>query len=85
MKELLPVVKEEVGYSLAHYMGSKIDREFIKDELKSMKRENPVIAHFIKKWSKLDSHSIHSAFCGILVYKLLRSQAEADHLNDLLF
>lgn len=82
MKRLLPLVNTEVGYSIAHYMGSKFDKVFIKNELSAIKKENPVVADFIKRWAKLEKNPTHSIFCGILVYKLLRSQAEAD---DLLF
>jgi hypothetical protein len=85
MKSLLPVVKEEVGFSIAQYIGSRGDKEFIKKELRKIRKENPAVADFIVKWSKLDNHAIHSAFCGILVYQLLRSQAEVDRMEEDLF
>ncbi len=77
---MLPIVNKDIGFSIAHHIGSSGDKDFVKKELKKIRNENPVVADFIKKWSKLDSHSLHSAFCGILVYNLLRSQAEADEL-----
>lgn len=82
MKTLLPIVDSEVGFSLAKYVGEKGDAEFIKSELKKISKENPTIAEFIKKWSSLSNCQTHTKFCGILVYKLLRSQAEADRMNE---
>ena len=80
----LPFVLNEVGASIAMSMGDN-DIENIKKELKHIKKVNPAVAEFINKWSKeaLDKDArLHSAFCGILVYKLLESQAEADYMNQ---
>lgn len=82
MKPLLPIVDSEVGFSLAKYVGEKGDAEFIRSELKRIGKENPTIAEFIKKWSSLGSCQTHTKFCGILVYKLLRSQAEANRMTE---
>lgn len=82
MKSLLPVVKEEIGYSVAHSIGARYDKEIIKTELAKIRKENPEIVNFIKQWCKLSKCQIHSAFCGILVYQLLRSQAEVDKMNE---
>lgn len=82
MKPLLPIVDVNVGFSLARYVGERGDIEFIKSELKSIGRENPTVANFIKKWSCLCKCEMHSMFCGILVYKLLRSQAEANQMKE---
>lgn len=82
MKPLLPIVDSEVGFSLAKTVGEKGDAEFIKTELKRLDKENPTIADFIKKWSQLGGCQTHTKFCGILVYKLLRSQAEANRMEE---
>lgn len=74
---MLPRVKEEIGYSIAESIGDD-DAEFIMTEIKKIEMENPVIADFIGRWSQ-DPKTV---FCGILVYKLLRSQAEADKMNE---
>ena len=82
MKKFLPVVKSEVGFSIAQSL-SGTDNENLAKKIKKIKKENPVVAEFIKKWSnkaKGDS-KIHTAFCGILVYELLRSQAESDEMD----
>lgn len=82
MKPLLPIVDAEVGFSLAKTVGEKGDSEFVKLELRGINRENPTVANFIKKWAKLSECPTHTKFCGILVYKLLRSQAEADRMSE---
>lgn len=79
MKYLLPQVNHEVGFSVAHSIGNQYDRDFVKKELNIIKKENPAVAEFIKKWSL---GKLHTAFCGILVYKLLRSQAEVDRMTE---
>lgn len=82
MKPLLPIVDAEVGFSLAKTVGEKGDSEFIKSELRRINKENPAVADFIKKWANLSHCPMHTKFCGILVYKLLRSQAEADRMSE---
>jgi len=80
----LPLVKEEIGYSVAESMGNEDERVYIKKELKKIKKDNPVVADFIIRWSKMakTKHSkIHSAYCGILLYGLLESQAEVDYME----
>lgn len=82
MKPLLPTVSSEIGFSLAKSVGEQCDDAFVKRELKIIKKENPTVAEFIQKWSSLGKNKTHSAFCGILVYKFLRSQAEADRMKE---
>ena len=82
MKTLLPIVDAEVGFSLAKTVGEKGDLEFINSELRRIDKENPVVADFIKKWAKLGNCSTHTKFCGILVYRMLQSQAEADRMTE---
>jgi hypothetical protein len=82
MKPLLPIVDAEVGFSLAKNVGERGDVEFLQSELVRINKENPTVADFIKKWGKLSDCPTHTKFCGILVYKLLRSQAEADRMTE---
>lgn len=82
MKPLLPIVDSDIGFSLAKYVGERGDSEFIKIELKRLDNENPAVADFIRKWASLSTCQTHTKFCGILVYKLLRSQAEADRMTQ---
>lgn len=82
----LPFVTNEVGFNVAHGLKND-DKTNIVEGLEKIKKTNPAIAEFITKWSKqardLDA-KYHSALCGILVYKLLESQAEAEKLNNLM-
>lgn len=82
MKPLLPIVDVDVGFSLAKSVGERGDSEFINSELLRINKENPAVADFIKKWAKLGTCPIHTKFCGIIVYKLLRSQAEANRMHE---
>ncbi len=82
MKPLLPVVNSDVGFSIARHIGEANDRTFVKNELAAIAAENPAIANFIASWSMLGEEKLMSAFCGILVYKLLRSQAEVDRMEE---
>ena len=82
---LLPVVNPDVGHAIAaNFSDDKSDRKVIAAELKRISRENPAIANFIGDWAKQmkGEGAIHSAFCGVLVYKLLHSQAEADQMAE---
>jgi hypothetical protein len=86
MNKLLPLVDADVGHSVANSLcgGCEIDDvEAWKCELKKIKRNNPVIAEFIQKWTKMSSgreNQLHTLICGVCVYKLLESQAEADRM-----
>ena len=84
---LLPKVSCDVGHSIAHYLNrydsAESDKDVIKKELKLIAKENPAVAEFIKRWSVKSGKMkglVHSALCGILVYRLLRSQAEANRM-----
>jgi hypothetical protein len=84
MKNLLPFVTEEVGYSIAKDMCND-DEKYVIEELQKIQDENPVVANFIFKWIKINKKKearINVAFCVIIVYKMLRSQAEADRMNE---
>ena len=78
----LPVVNPEVGYSLEHSLEHALDRPYVKQALKNIRKENPAVAEWIKKFSKLTDDRIGSAFCAIIVYKMLQSQLEADCLKE---
>ncbi len=83
----LPIVNAEVGHSVAEGLEEECDQDEIaawKIELKKIKKQNPVISEFIWEWSKQahgKSAKLHSLICGICLYKLLESQAEADQMS----
>jgi len=81
---LLPLVNPEVGHSIAADLNGASDKQLVIKEIKRIQKENPAIADFIGHWSKQmkGEAAIHAAFCGILVYKLLHSQAEVDQMVE---
>lgn len=74
----IPVVKPEISFSLQHEVFNKFDKKYLKEELKKLDEENPVISYFIRNFSKTTNDKIGAAWCGLLVFKLLASQAEAN-------
>lgn len=86
--KFLPLVSPDVGYSVANSLGDGCDLDNLdswKKELRKIKVRNPVIAEWIKEWSRLAKHNkqrLHALICGVCVYKLLESQAEADQMNE---
>ncbi len=82
---LLPLVTNDVGHVLAHAIDVDADDvELLKTELRKIKKSNPAVAEFIKKWAKKCENRdgrIHSAFSGVFVYKMLENQAEADQMS----
>jgi hypothetical protein len=78
MKTLLPIVNDDIGFSLAHRFKDSTPKEFWDAELNSLKAENPVVANFILSLAKLSEDPTRILTCGVMTYSLLRSQAEAD-------
>lgn len=83
----LPKVSCDTGHSVAHYLNkynnSESDLTMLSEELDLIAEENPAIAELIQLWSEKEddtSNIVHTAMCGIMVYRLLRSQAEADQM-----
>lgn len=86
---LLPKVHVDTGHSIAHYLNrynnAESDKEMVKKELKLISKENPVVGEFIKRWALKERKTkqvVHTALCGILLYRLLCSQAEADQMAE---
>ena len=78
---LLPKVKPEICASMVQNIQSSQDKKFLKKELKRIKELNPSIGLWIEKFSKETKDFIGSAYCAIIVYKMLESQMEADQMN----
>lgn len=78
----LPRVKSAIGSSLQQELIGKDDIKYLKSEFKKLESENPVIFEFINGFiNKFPQRSMEVAYCGLIVYKLLRSQAESDWLE----
>ncbi len=80
-KNLLPKVSIEISASLEHELTGKKDAAYIKQQLKIIQKENPVLHFWIKSFSKKTKDKKGAAFCGIMVFKLLRIQAECDRME----
>jgi hypothetical protein len=80
--ENLPVVNPVIGAAIAQNMSKESDIKYLKDSLRVLERTNPCIAWWIKNYSKSTKDKIGSAYCGLMVYKLLENQCEADNLAE---
>jgi hypothetical protein len=81
-KSFLPVVRPEIGGSLERDLLDKFDETYVIDHLDRLDTENPTISRFIRKFSKSTGDDIGAMFCGIIVYRMLESQAEANRMNE---
>jgi hypothetical protein len=79
--KLLPFVKTDTGFSIARELVDKFDDSYIKEQLKIIKENNPTIADFITKFSNKCEDKNGSAICGIVVYRLIESQTEANKMK----
>jgi hypothetical protein len=83
MEKYLPEVQRQTAASMSANMASALDdKQFLKMELKKIKNVNPVIAEFMRNYSKATKNQMQTMYCGLMVYKLLYSQAEADKMNE---
>jgi len=79
----LPFVRSEICCSLECCLKDETDAQYIKKQLKNLDQENPVVSQFIKMFARKCKQKSVVAMCGLMVYKLLESQAEADELKKL--
>lgn len=84
-KGLLPVVKEEIGHAVQAEMLHSNGKTY---EIKMLQRlardDNPCIANFISAFAMgMETPEARDAamYSGLLVYRMLESQAEADRMN----
>lgn len=82
MQNLLPRVNPAVGASLEHELSNKFDNAYIKEQLEILSQENPVISFWIENFSKKTRDKKGAIFCGLMVFKLLRIQAECDQMES---
>lgn len=83
MKRLLPLVNSDTTGPLRRdLLNTESDEEYLQKEMKAIKEENPVIASLIDKYAEKTKDSQIVYYSNILIYKLLRSQAEADLMKE---
>jgi hypothetical protein len=78
----LPIVNAEIGLPIAHALRGQDDDNYVHEELAKINKENPVIVEFLQQFAETTEDEMGSLFAGILIYKMLRSQAEADRMKQ---
>ena len=82
MLDILPVVSKEVAIPIGKSIITENDNEYCKEQLSLLKVKNPVIAHWIENFSNKCEDKIGATMCGLIVYRLLESQAEANRMKS---
>lgn len=77
----LPVVKPEISGSLEHEIANKHDEEYLEEQLSKMDEQNPMISEWIRQFSETTDDAMGAAFCALIVYRMLESQAEANQMS----
>ncbi len=79
-EQLIPRVKTDVFNAIvAELTEGKLP--YVEELLKRIAVENPEVANFISNLSKDSPDYIRISTCGILVYRLIASQLEANAMN----
>jgi len=82
MDDLLPFVNPEICFSLQREVANISDIEFVKRQLKLLKKKNPVIGLWIKDFSKKSKDRMFTMVCALMVYRMLEVQYEIDDMNE---
>ena len=78
----LPIVHPDVSFSVARGLRGRKDDEYLEEQLDILYETNPAISLFIRKQAEKTDDPNGAMFCGLMVYKLLESQAECDYMNE---
>ncbi len=76
----LPVVKPAVGGPIQREILSKSPEKFVKETMERLLKDNPCIPEFIIKFAGDSKDPKAVCYAGLLVYRLLESQQEADDM-----
>lgn len=82
MSKYLPLVNSGTPASVERQIFDKFDEPYMKEQLRLLDDENPVIAQWLRSYSKTTKDRLGAMYCGLVVYKLLESQAEADWMEN---
>lgn len=77
----LPIVKPEIAGSVEREVFDQVDIKYAKAFLKKLDKDNPTIAVWIRQFSKTTKDRMGAVMCGLMVYRLLESQSEANRMN----
>ena len=80
-KGVLPTVSEEVCFAVQAEIQQSKENDYVVDMLSRLQEDNPFIANFISTFSLKTSDPTSSTYAGLLVYRLLESQAQADKME----
>jgi len=82
MKErLLPYVSEEVSEVLSKEFIETPGDQYTRKIFERLQSENPKIVHFVLEASMGSSDPMRVLHIGLLVYRLIESQAQADEMK----
>ena len=79
---MMPIVQVETCFAIEQECKDCSDKETVDRLFKKVKKSNPVIATWIKRWSKTTKDSLGAMACALVAYRLLESQSEADFMNE---
>ena len=82
MFDCMPVVKAETCFSIQGECTNVSDIETVKRLFKKIKKENPIVAQWVKNWSEQTDDKIGAMTCALITYRLIQSQLEANMMNE---
>jgi hypothetical protein len=82
LKNLLRVVTKDTSNSVIHDLKQGMSQDFLPNLLKMVRNDNPQVAEFLAAFALKHEDPLAVSAAGLLVYKLLKSQYEADALNE---
>jgi len=79
----MPIVQPETCFAIEEECKDLTDKETVNRLFKKLKKNNPVVAAWIKRWSNTTKDSLGAMACALIAYRLLESQSEADFMNEI--
>lgn len=77
----LPTVSEEVCAAIQKELSEATGNGYVADLLRRLQAENPLLAQFIANFAITQQNPTGVSTAGLLVYRLLESQAEANRMR----
>ncbi len=74
-------MSEDIGYAIQKELLEKPGNMYVVDILTRLGEENPKVANFISSFAMTTRDQLGTAYMGVLVYRLLESQAAADKMK----
>ena len=78
----LPRVTPEIGQAVKAELERTGGNDYVAALLERLERENPCVAEFVSQMALQHGDPVTVSTAALLVYRLLESQAEADHLKQ---